>query len=472
MPPPSDSAPPTQSSERDEALGAGSLVDGKYRIEREIGSGGMGQVFAAVHVELGHTVAIKALHESTAHDTDAARRFVREGRAAAQLKSDHAVRINDVGRLSSGRPYLVMEYLEGEDLDRLRARHVLAVEDVVDYTLQALSALAEAHDVGLVHRDIKPQNLFLARLPDGTLRVKVLDFGLAKELPSMDRASSALTTEHMILGTPNFMSPEQIRNSIAVDARTDIWAMGATMFVLLTGQPPFDSGTTHGVLARILADSPSRARELRPDVPEALDDVIQRCLAKDVFARFQSVADLGAALRAASPPSARARATDEAPRTVQDGRPDDDEAVVPTEQTPAVEDPIPATVLAPLPATRRLPLEAPLSLPVATARLAGPLATMPTRTLPMPHVTTEVANAAAALAAAGSSVRIESAPSMARDPSSESRLVPTVPTARPLAVAPKAAPRPRRTWLAVLLVLLVTSVALALALRAARMLAP
>lgn len=209
-----EDVPPTRSSERELLVIAGSIIDGKYRVEREIGTGGMGQVFAAVHVELGHTVAIKVMHEESAAGTDAVRRFVREGRAAALLKSDHAVRINDVGRFPSGRPYLVMEYLEGEDLERLRARHVLAIDDVVDYMLQALSALAEAHDAGLVHRDIKPQNLFLARLSDGKLRLKVLDFGLAKELPTPEQPTSALTADHMLLGTPTFMSPEQIRNAV------------------------------------------------------------------------------------------------------------------------------------------------------------------------------------------------------------------------------------------------------------------
>jgi len=437
-----EDAPPTRSSERDEVIAAGSLIDGKYRVEREIGTGGMGQVFAAVHVELGHTVAIKVMHAARAPETDAVRRFVREGRAAALLKSDHAVRINDVGRFPSGRPYLVMEYLEGEDLERLRARHVLPIDDVVDYTLQALSALAEAHDAGLVHRDIKPQNLFLARLSDGKVRVKVLDFGLAKELPTPEHPTSALTTEHMLLGTPNFMSPEQIRNSIAVDARTDIWAMGATMFLLLTGQPPYTSSTTHGLLARILADPPPRARELRADVPEALDEVLQRCMAKDVFARFQSVADLAAALRAARPSPAE---VEEPPRTVQDSG-------------PLLEDEIPATMLAPgtLPETRRQPLAPPPSQPTKTHKLPAAPLTSPTRTLPMPRVASGVASASAAAVPVASVT-----PSVAASaPSSVDRI--------PAATAPPPA-RARRPWLSVALLLALAGlVVAALALRAAR----
>lgn len=471
-----EQAPPTRSSERNEIVAAGSLIDGKYRVLREIGSGGMGQVFAAVHVELGHTVAIKVMHDASGPDTDAGRRFVREGRAAALLKSDHAVRINDVGRFPSGRPYLVMEYLEGEDLERLRARHVPPIEDVVDYMLQALSALAEAHDAGLVHRDIKPQNLFLARLTDGKLRVKVLDFGLAKELPSVDHDASELTSEHMMLGTPNFMSPEQIRNSISVDARTDIWAIGATMFSLLTGRAPYTSSTTHGLLARILSDPPPRARELRSDVPEALDDVIQRCMTKDLFARFQSASDLAAALRAAT--LSPSTVSDDAPRTVQESRPDDDdEEAVPTGPS-LLEDAVPATVVAPgaLPETRRLPLSPSGSKPTVTHRIPTVPATMPTRTLPMPRVTSELESAATARApgappaavAVGtpsSDERIAAAAAV----SSNAASAQTAPTMRPLERAPSTSRKARRSWLPVVLIVALAAVIVGvLSARAAR----
>jgi serine/threonine-protein kinase len=261
----------------------------------------MGKVFAAVHVDLGHTLAVKVMHPDMARDADSVKRFLREGRAAALLKSDHAARINDVGRLPSGVPYLVMEYLEGEDLDRRRKRAPLSADEVVDYMLQALAAITEAHGAGLVHRDLKPQNLFLAQLPDGRVRVKVVDFGLAKDIVTADRSNSALTTDNMILGSPHFMSPEQIRNPMGVDGRTDIWALGATMFMLLTGQPPFVSSTTHGLLALILTDSPRRVSELNAGVPPALAAIIDRCLAKNIDARFQTALDLSAALRGLSP---------------------------------------------------------------------------------------------------------------------------------------------------------------------------
>jgi serine/threonine-protein kinase len=315
--------PKTREAEREGVIGPGALVGGKYRIARLIGTGGMGKVFAAVHVDLGHTLAIKVMHPEMARDADSVKRFLREGRAAALLKSDHAARINDVGRLPSGVPFLVMEYLEGEDLDRRRKRGPMQVEEVVDYMLQALAAITEAHGAGLVHRDIKPQNLFLAQLPDGRVRVKVLDFGLAKELPTLNRSNSALTTDNMILGSPHFMSPEQIRNPMNVDGRTDIWAVGATMFMLLAGQAPFTSNTIHGLLARILSDPAPRASDVRTDIPPALDIIIDRCMAKEVTARFQTVTELTAALREVFPGDASLAATraGAVPATIQEAPP-------------------------------------------------------------------------------------------------------------------------------------------------------
>jgi len=337
--------PPTRVAERDDLVGPGAMIASKYRVLRVIGMGGMGKVVAALHVELNQTVAIKVMHPEMATETDSVRRFMREGKSAALLRSDHAVRIIDVGRLPSGVPYLVMEYLEGEDLDARRARRQLSVEEIVDYMAQAMTAIAEAHDAGLVHRDIKPQNLFLMRLPDGRERVKVLDFGLAKELPSIQSTNSALTTDNMLLGSPHYMSPEQIRTPTSVDGRTDIWALGAAMFKLLTGQPPYVSGTLHGVLARILADPAPHVRSLRPDVSPALDEVIARCMEKDLEKRFQSVHALLDAMLAAVPlPSASMVKQRAAPPTMVDVPPtrfDQDEVTVARDKPSA---PLEATV--------------------------------------------------------------------------------------------------------------------------------
>lgn len=293
----------------------GAIIGGKYEVLRVLGAGGMGVVLAARHLELGQTVAIKVMHAELASETAAVKRFVREGRAAALLRSDHAVRIHDVGRLGSGLPFLVMEHLVGEDLDHLAARRRLEVSEVVDYVLQAIAAIAEAHERGIVHRDIKPQNLFLARLPDGTTRVKVLDFGLAKDLStsSSSSGSGALTTEHMILGSPHFMSPEQIRSPREVDARADVWALGASMVQLLTGRPPYTANNVHGLLARILADPAPKVSAMRADVPIEFEKVIERCMEKDLGRRYGSVNELADALRLAvgfAPAPTRAPDTD------------------------------------------------------------------------------------------------------------------------------------------------------------------
>jgi serine/threonine protein kinase len=387
-------SPPTRVAMTEGEIGPGTVIGGKYRVVKVLGTGGMGKVFAALHIELGQTVAIKLMHPEMLHDTDSVRRFLREGRAAALLRSDHAVRINDVGRLPSGLPYLVMEHLEGEDLDRLRSGRVLEVDEVVDYMLQALTAIGEAHDAGIVHRDLKPQNLFLSRQPDGALRVKVLDFGLAKELPSLNRTHSALTTDNMILGSPHFMSPEQIRNPTGVDARTDIWALGATMFLLLTGSVPYTSNTVYGLLARILADPPPSARSVRSDVPAAIDEIVLRCMSKDVFARFQTAGDLAAALRAAigkeSSAAAQGRPTERTTSPTGSDLPDEDgEATLVSTQVRALSAP---KVVAARPASPTLVAagSAPVTREMAARQAeaapapAAPFASAPhARTLPL-----------------------------------------------------------------------------------------
>jgi serine/threonine protein kinase len=280
----------------------GTIVGEKYEVTSRIGRGGMGFVVAAKHVELGHSVAIKVMHAEDVADALSVKRFLREGRAAATLKSDHAVRIYDVGRLPSGTPYLVMEHLEGSDLSAyVKKKLKLSVDEAVEYIVQATFALNEAHASGLIHRDLKPHNLFLARLSDGKKRIKVLDFGLVKETSGSDLTSTMETPsapEGAILGSPHFMSPEQIRDPGAVDLRTDIWSLGATLFQLLTGVPPFHALTVHLLLAKILSDRAPDVRTLRSDVPEGVAHVIARCLAPDRNDRFATVNDLVRALNA------------------------------------------------------------------------------------------------------------------------------------------------------------------------------
>jgi serine/threonine protein kinase len=276
---------------------SGDVVGGKFVVEGVLGSGGMGVVLAARHVQLGQKVAIKILRPDAAASREAIGRFLREARAAVTLQSAHVVRVMDVGTLPGGLPYIVMEHLTGTDLGGLLLeRGNLGVEEAVDYVLQAMEAVAEAHALGLVHRDLKPANLFLTTRPDGSGLVKVLDFGISKATEGATRDQS-LTATSAVMGSPMYMSPEQLRSSKNVDTRTDIWALGVILYELVAGRCPFEDETVTGLCARIAADPPTPLRQLRADVPPAFEAVVTRCLEKDMRNRPQTVAELAAALR-------------------------------------------------------------------------------------------------------------------------------------------------------------------------------
>ena len=284
----SKSAPPGS------PVAIGDVIAEKYRVDEVVAMGGMGIVVAAQHMQLGQRVAIKVLLPSElTEEPHAVERFLREARAAAGLSSDHVVRIYDVGTLHDGLPYMVMELLKGQDLRRLvKTKGPLPVDVAVDYVCQACDAVGEAHELGIVHRDLKPSNLFLTQRRDGTPLVKVVDFGISKALA--DSASVELTTSSVMMGSPLYMSPEQVRDARSVDHRTDVWAFGVILYQLLTGKPPFNGDSLPAVCAAIAADPPSPIR--RADVPEQLMRVIGRCLAKNPEARYQSVAELQEAL--------------------------------------------------------------------------------------------------------------------------------------------------------------------------------
>jgi len=275
----------------------GQVLAGKYTVERVIGVGGMGVVLAARHVELEERVAIKMLLPTLSAHGEPATRFVREARAAIKIRNEHVVRVFDVGRLDGGAPYIVMEYLEGSDLSRLVEEiGPLKVEDAIEYVVQACEAIAAAHALGIVHRDLKPANLFLARTGDGRACVKVLDFGISKIAEGAAGSPRGLTSTSAIMGTPCFMSPEQLRSTRDVDARADIWSIGAILHALLTGDPPYDGESNADVSAKIIRDAPTPIRQIRPEVPKEIEDVILRCLEKDPAARFGDVAELANAL--------------------------------------------------------------------------------------------------------------------------------------------------------------------------------
>ncbi|MBK6694616.1 MAG: protein kinase [Myxococcales bacterium] len=279
----------------------GTIIAGKYVVERILGRGGMGIVFGARHQTLGEPVAIKFMSSEAAKDPTSAERFLREARASLRVKGEHVVRVLDVG-LEEGIPYLVMEYLEGTDLaTELADRGPLAIHDVALYILQACEALAEAHGHGIVHRDIKPSNLFLATRPDGSPMLKVLDFGIAKALVEVGEDTPALTDTRAVFGSPAYMSPEQIRSAKHVDARTDIWALGVVMYELLTGQHPFSGESSVAILASVSADTPKPIRSLRADIPRDFAQAVERCLEKDPNRRTASVLDLAIALEPFAP---------------------------------------------------------------------------------------------------------------------------------------------------------------------------
>jgi len=285
----------------------GDLLAGKYRVERMLRQGGMGVVYLAKHVELDQLVAVKLLLSEAAKSAETVTRFVREARAAAKIQSQHVVRVTDVGTLENNRPYLAMEYLLGSDLQELLVeRKRLPLAETAEYLLQALEALAEAHALGIVHRDIKPGNLFVTREPDGTPFVKVLDFGLSKIQSGNLSPSSPLTQVSELVGSPFYMSPEQMKASKDVDHRADIWALGVILYELLTGEVPFKGETVPELCAVIVLEAaPPRARDLVPDLPAGIDEVIARCLARDVAARYANVAELAQALAPFAPARAR-----------------------------------------------------------------------------------------------------------------------------------------------------------------------
>jgi len=273
---------------------AGDVVAGKYRIETVIGTGGMGVVLSAQDTSLGRRVAIKFLAPNKARNEGAAARFVREARAAASIQSEHVVRVFEVGTLPTGASYIVMEHLAGGDLAQiLGSRGPLPIEEAVDYVLEACEAIGEAHNRGIVHRDLKPQNLFVTHTPDGSSCVKVLDFGISK---AVDEAAPNLTATDAVMGTPLYMSPEQVRSLKNVDLRSDIWALGAILFELVTAAPIYEAATVTALCAMIAMDPPTPLRAKLPNAPPELEAVILRCLHKDPNGRFADVAALAEAL--------------------------------------------------------------------------------------------------------------------------------------------------------------------------------
>jgi eukaryotic-like serine/threonine-protein kinase len=276
-------------------VGVGDVLAGKYRIERIVGAGGYGRVFAARHLALDQLVAVKVLREHAANSVEVVNRFLREARVVSRMRSEHVSRLLDVGTLpGGGPPFIVLEYLEGEDLQsRLLRSGPLPVNDAVDHVLQACHALAEAHALGVVHRDLKPANLFVTRAVDGTPLTKVLDFGIAKiRAGAVGLPHMSLTKSHHMLGSPEYMSPEQMLAPRTVDARSDIWALGVCLFELMSSRMPFEGENPGDMCLKITQEPAPSLSSVVPAVPRELSAIVERCLAKKAADRFGGVVDL------------------------------------------------------------------------------------------------------------------------------------------------------------------------------------
>jgi eukaryotic-like serine/threonine-protein kinase len=272
----------------------GDLIAEKYRVERVLGAGGMGVVVEATHLDLDRKVAVKLIRQEMAQEPSTVERLMLEAKAAARIRSEHVGKVLDVGKLPSGAPYIVMEYLEGSDLCQLlEARGALKITQAVDFVMQACEALAEAHVANIVHRDLKPENLFVARQPDGSVIIKVLDFGISKQLGASERRQ--LTNPSTAVGSPRYMAPEQMQGT-GVDVRADIWSLGAILYECLSNLPAFDSDTLPGICAQVLSQEPRSLRELAPHSPDRLISVIERCLKKSRDERFANVAQFAEAI--------------------------------------------------------------------------------------------------------------------------------------------------------------------------------
>lgn len=289
---PGDDLPPA-------SLGVGLLVGSKYRLLEQRGAGAMGSVWKAVHTDLGYIVGIKFLHKAIANRRESLGRFDREAKIAARLgeASQHMTKVHDHGTLPGGMPYVVMELLEGEGLDaRIKSVGRLPFDEIVEILLQLSKALQIAHDQNVVHRDLKPANVFLTKAEDDTMLVKLLDFGVAKA--TLDNASYATTNTGALIGTPSYMSPEQLSHGGAVDWRSDLWALALIVYRMAVGAHPFGRGTLEELAMKIVTSPPIVPSEVVGGLPRGFDAWVTKGLQKKPGQRFQSARELAASLAA------------------------------------------------------------------------------------------------------------------------------------------------------------------------------
>jgi eukaryotic-like serine/threonine-protein kinase len=282
----------------------GEIIAGKYRVDALLGAGAMGTVYTAHHLLLKEKVAIKFLRRDAIGHSGSVARFVQEARAAVQIQSEHVVRIRDVD-LEDGQPYIVMDHLEGCDLAAwLRKKGPLSVDLAVDFIVQTCEAIAKAHDLGIIHRDLKPANIFVVERAGEEPTIKVLDFGISKTTglvsdtlaPDDEPVSDVVTEEKVTIGSPFYMSPEQMESARDVDERTDIWALGVTLYQLITGRLPFDGANLIQVFSQATSNRPLHLRESSPHVTAGQEAVILKCLQRERERRYRNVRELIAAL--------------------------------------------------------------------------------------------------------------------------------------------------------------------------------
>ena len=275
----------------------GDVLAGKYEVEEIIGRGGMGIVVAARHLQLEERVALKLLLPSATQTEEFSKRFMREAQVTAKLRSEHIARVTDVGILANGSPYMIMEYLQGQDLRQVLRAGTLSVSTAIEYIVQACEGMAEAHSYGIVHRDLKPSNLYLTQRRDGSDLIKVLDFGISKALLREDIESRDLTSAGTLLGSPRYMSPEQLQDTALVDSRADVWSLATILYEMLSGRPPFAERTHAATCVRVLGnDPPLSLTSRRPEVPEMLQVAIFRALERDPDRRTPDVAAFASSL--------------------------------------------------------------------------------------------------------------------------------------------------------------------------------
>ncbi|MDB4935328.1 MAG: Serine/threonine-protein kinase pkn3 [Labilithrix sp.] len=297
----------------------GSVIASKYRLEELLGEGGMGAVFRAKHLTVGKRFAIKLLHASVSDHPDAKRRFTREAQAAARIGHPAILDVYDLGE-DGGSLYMVMALLEGESLAQRVSRGPLPITEAIQYALGVLEALEAAHGASIIHRDIKPANVFLVAGATGREAVRVLDFGIAK---FQEAGDGTQTSTGAVLGSAYYMAPEQVRAESEIDARADVWGVGALLYELLVGEPAHMAPTHAAVIAKIVMKPAPPLNERRPDADAKIDAIVARALAIDPAKRFASAGEMREALetyvveRAATvisvPPPARSPSADRGP---------------------------------------------------------------------------------------------------------------------------------------------------------------